>query len=256
MVEDGVADEIDSASPSLHPFQLYIAQFELTTNTMAFAGSHEVDWDGGKVRYADWTMLSQYRSEFIKQGWKRADKFTWASIVEYLTQVEEQYRARAIELARSGTPWGHSLIAALKEDRQPWDDHKDVLQTSRPPAPPPSLCWNCSNPVGKGKVAKVIGKGNSPGAKVQKTQGQKTQTQANTPASGSEGWRKWPTSRFDRNQKEICIMFNDSRTCSNPCPNKRLHVCNVKLSSGQVCGSTSHCRRTHVPSQHGQPAGK
>ena len=42
--------------------------------------------------------------------------------------------------------------------------------------------------------------------------------------------------------RPICKKRNDNRGCSEPCPDKKLHVCDVRLLSGQACGSKDHVR--------------
>ena len=42
--------------------------------------------------------------------------------------------------------------------------------------------------------------------------------------------------------KPICKKRKDNRGCSEPCPDKKLHVCDVRLPSGQACGSKDHVR--------------
>ena len=46
-----------------------------------------------------------------------------------------------------------------------------------------------------------------------------------------------------RGGKKICKPFNDGRGCKGGCQNA--HVCDVKLSSGKPCASSSHNRLNH-----------
>ena len=42
--------------------------------------------------------------------------------------------------------------------------------------------------------------------------------------------------------RAICKKRNDNRKCAEPCPDNRLHVCDIRLSNGQACGSKDHVR--------------
>ena len=47
-----------------------------------------------------------------------------------------------------------------------------------------------------------------------------------------------------RGGKKICKPFNDGRGCKGGCQNA--HVCDVKLSTGKPCASSSHNRLNHA----------
>jgi hypothetical protein len=169
------------------------------------------------------------------------DRYSESSVVAFLTVTEEEIRGYAIEITRSQhhrLPWGHALLAALKEHAFLWQDNREMLQlkSSRGAAdetgtrPPKKPTPTGAQPQAPRPAAPGGGNGAKEAVKVGNCA---TSTHASTGA-------------------KLCKHFNDRRGCNKAkCPRGELHGCDVRLASGAACGSRSHNRGGHDQAKHG-----
>jgi len=212
----------------------FVDRLELLANTWALAGIHKVTFGTNEVIYAYWPDCQDYVWKFRSECGDLLGKFSEGSIVQYATRVEEAFRLRAIELVRGAEslPWGKALTRVVKEQAFEWEHKKDLL-----------LPYRVSRPLA---IAD-----RQPPSQAGPSDPKKTKL---TPRTGSEHKRNWQTSRYTKDNKEICRKFNDIRGCKQKCPMGYLHVCDCWLESGKACANTAHNRLGHKEASHGAVA--
>ena len=101
-------------------------------DTWAVVGTFDVMYPADAtepMKYAEWEATSAYHFEFEHKYVNLRAKYTDGSLFAYISTVEEIFRAKAVELARSADkmPWGKALTSCLKEEAEAWNFHKDML---------------------------------------------------------------------------------------------------------------------------------
>ena len=186
----------------------------------------DVEYKGGMVKYAAWPLLSQYSFQLAQRAWKLCGQYTMDSVLEYTRAVEEDFRAKAIELARGSEqqPWGHALAHVIKEHSSIWKDHDHVLHRAGRSSAPGVMLLPASSPPPP-------------------------------PVEPVASRSKWQTANYTASGQKICKKNNDRRGCEAKCPKGEVHCCDIVIaSSGKVCEGRDHNRETHDPVKHGKPA--
>ena len=82
--------------------------------TWAVTGCFDVSFNTKMVKYAMWSLLSAHVFEFKIRADRLGTTFAESSVLQYVSTVDETFRPKAIELARSSSqiPWGHALQEA------------------------------------------------------------------------------------------------------------------------------------------------
>ena len=123
----------------------WFACFDIVVNTWAVTGCFDITYDGQSRKYVHWSEVQEYHFEFTLKSNELTDlRHSEYKIFQYLSSVEEDIRAKAIELARgeSECPWGLALTTARKECAHVWLEKRDKLianntapdiRTQRPP---------------------------------------------------------------------------------------------------------------------------
>ena len=202
--------------------------------------------------------MEQYRLEFKMKIIELLPRFTEASIVRAMVFLEEYFRAKAIEKARSSQkiPWGKGLVQGTTENAHMWAQAREYLvdrysgnpgtsprQDARTPARLPFVPNARNEPrtprrpsKGSGAFASRFAKGGGKGRK------------------GKEGRKgkdniKWY--KEAAGEARFCMYYNrSSKGCSAAnCQDK--HACNAVLENGTPCGK-KHPRVEHVDSLHGK----
>jgi hypothetical protein len=233
-VSEGVVMEfrdtdVDESTSFLHMLE----QMDLFALTWAVAGCFEVNFENKQVRYVHWMDVTDYMDTFRQKGKEMLAHYSEASVVAFVTVLEEQFRAKAIDLARGSdhTPWGTALTRSLASWAHLWQESRWRLLPKQggatprqtPPPPPPPSSSQSQQP--RSNVAR---------------------------ASGTGQTKKWATTNAV-DDKTICKPFNDRRGCkSKNC--KKYHCCDVVLEGGKKCASKDHSRKNHDAKKNGAPA--
>jgi len=215
---------------------IFSERLEILANTWALAGTHKVSFQGVDVTFAYWADCYDYVLKFRKECAERLGTFTEASIIDYATKVEEAFRLKVIEHVRGAEclPWGHALTKVLKEEAYEWE-HKKVALI------PLARARLTPGPMANGDSApRSDASGPREPKKARAAQ-----------RADSDYKRSWKTSKWSADNQEICRKWNDPRGCKHKCPAGFLHICDVVLSSGKVCGAKSHSRIGHKEASHG-----
>ena len=215
----------------------FIDRLELLSNTWALSGIHKVTVGTNEVIFAYWPDCQDYVWKFRAECGNLLGKFSETSIVNYATKIEEAFRLKAIELIRGSEviPWGQALTRVMKEQVYEWEHKKDILVPYRVPRPQ-------QLPDARGQQ------------RDQEPKKPKPNPREGNPKEGSEHKRNWKTSKYTKDNQEICRRFNDVRGCKQTCPLKFLHVCDCWLEAGRVCANKGHNRMTHKESSSGAVA--
>ena len=122
-----------------HPVREFFEHCETYFLTAAVAGFFDITLsDGTTAKYASWYDTWSYQRDLELKSWPLVGRFTNKSIAFYVADVEEFFRAKALEKARVSTPppFGKCLLAAAKEFTEVWQEKKDLLLPLRGTAPP------------------------------------------------------------------------------------------------------------------------
>lgn len=215
----------------------YLGLLRVLCTTWALAGAFEAeDAAGTKGLFAHWFDVTSYADAFAEKAHQELELHTEDSVVGWISSLEAEVRARAIELCRGPLQclWGKALLTALNELTAKWGETRHLLVLRRPaslpslPRPYPAV------PLQKGSGKGTPGKGGG--------------------QTGPKGYRKWLTTSQTPAGVTICKNFNDARGCAQSCPKGYAHCCDVVLSTGVSCASRGHKRREHDPAVHGQPS--
>jgi hypothetical protein len=177
--------------------------------------------------------------------------------------LETAFRARAIELARARDPmpWGLALKQALKDESSKWQDDKDKLVKlgEKPAKGAGGRGGPGAGPGPGGDGRREVPRG-GPGAGAGRPGGAGGDRGGDRGGGDRGGDRGAPGPRNNRdahtgteqNGKRICKAFNDQRGCKHPCEKGQVHVCDIRLQSGRVCGKSNHHRRNHDEGKDGK----
>jgi len=85
---------------------------DIIVNTWAVTGCFNVTHGGKEVKYCHWQDADSYKHEFHAMALELLGSHTEWSTFSYLYSMEEKFRAKAIEMARSKeeVPWGTALL--------------------------------------------------------------------------------------------------------------------------------------------------
>jgi hypothetical protein len=224
---------------------------EIFSNTWALAGCFDVEWlqkSGTMIKYVHWQDACFYVQSLKDKADGYVDRgYTQASIYDSLITLETAFRARAIELsrARDPMPWGLALRQALKDESSKWQDDKDKLVKMG--EKPGSGGGGRGGPGGGDGRREAARGGPSPAALKNGGVGDRSQ------GGGDKSTRNNRNAHTvsEQNGKRVCKAFNDQRGCKHPCEKGLLHVCDIRLQGGRVCGK-SHNRRSHDEKRDGK----
>ena len=191
--------------------------FDIVINTWAVAGCFDVtpkDLSAAK-KYVHWGEVQAYLYEFtVKSNELKENYVPEQQIYYYLSLVEEEFRAKAVEMARSEaeTPWGEALIKSLKENAHIWAEKKDK------------------------HFQGYYG-----------TDHQKVNLKTHPKAPN------FATQQLAAKSKPPCNSFNKDGGCTNRnC--QYAHICNFRMPDGNFCGKTNHNVLGHNPTKGGGAA--
>jgi hypothetical protein len=105
--------------------------FDFVVNTWAVVGCSDVQHDRQTRKYVHWSEVTAYMFEFQAKSTELKDKHCQdKKIFHYLSAVEEDFRAKAVEMARgeSETPWGEALKLASRNHAHIWQERRDILE--------------------------------------------------------------------------------------------------------------------------------
>ena len=240
-------------------------KYEVLALAWALAGNFEVTYQAEQVDMASWQQTQTYVRVLREKSEHLLDSHQEESITRYILSVEEQLRGFAVQFTRQtqSIPWGFALEKAVKENKDLWNEFKNILQPKsgrqtsdldyedlpvRTPTQVPSR--EPQSPGGKSSGGKSSG---GKGGKVSEKGNKKMATAQQSSAPGTANMAA--TSTHTTAGVQICKSWNDSRGCSKPCSQGRVHCCDiVLLKSGAVCGRSDHNRRAHNPMTHGASA--
>ena len=234
----------------------YLHGLRVYCNMLAVSGVHTVvsnhaknpDGTAKEVLYAPLEDCLHYISHVEEKTMQYVQKCPNASNAQTLGWVrgaDEATRTRVMELVRSDPKRtvGEALSMALQECGHEW----------APPAAASSRDGQGLRPVVPfgGGDAKGTKGDRSPkgGGKGGKQPWQPSNYQSTSGWQRQEDKNKWSAQAQKTGQhfqgKEICKKRNDTRGCSSPCPDSKLHVCDALKKDGSVCGRTDHYRWNH-----------
>jgi len=196
----------------------WFSSFDIVVNTWAVTGCFDVQHNGVNRKYAHWAEVTSYLYEFqAKANELRDTHYGDMKIYHYLSVMEEEFRAKAIELCRGGdeVPFGEALKRSIKENAHLWQEKRHLVEGN-------------SNRAGGGQ-----GSQGSQQVHFKAPQVQQFQAPKNTPGASP------------------CKYWNSPKGCDNKnCHFK--HGCNRKLQNGKTCLNRNHIGTDHDESKHGK----
>ena len=231
-------DEANEATSSLYAWLLLL---RVLCTTWAVAGCFDVDVNGQRTKFVHWSQSTEYWEELSARAHEALSQYAEASVVAWVSSLEEEFRSRAIELTRGvrQEPWGKALLEALRELSHRFAETRDRMTPRRratdqvinpkakPQIPPP--------PPGAPPISKA--------------------TPPPPPGGAAVSRKRWKTASQLPNGSRLCKRFNDPRGCQKVCPQGCAHACDILLlSSNAACGRKDHNRGSHDPARHGNPA--
>ena len=93
-----------------------------------------VEWDGQQTRYSQRCQTEEHISVHKNRALDLQPSYTEQSIVRWVTGTEDDFRVKAVELARTlrgQVPWSLALLRAQKELASKWDQRRDFLYTAQ-----------------------------------------------------------------------------------------------------------------------------
>ena len=228
VIVDDLEEEDDQASLDLWT---WCEKFQLVVNSWALAGSFTVQYpeegpSAATVPYVHWHDASEYRFAFVSKVSKLKIKYTEASILTRLSDCEEMFRPKAIELARGSErlPYGKVLTTVLQTEAAIWQNRGAlILKLSRASE---------HRPVNERKTLSHAGR-------LKKS------------IKGRLGKQKVSTANKDRDGHRICKPHNDQRGCKKGGSCRDAHVCDILLSNGPC--AKRHRRVDHDAATDGVP---
>ena len=236
----------------------FFTSLEILVYSWSVAGCFDVDWGQAKVKYFHFSHGQDYLWSMKERFMDLAPGYAEASLLRYLECVEEDFRGRAIEIARENggsCPFGVALLRSQSDLQGTWERRQGLLALQRREVGKvPQTRDRKGNGKGKrGKTnVKVATEVPQSGA-LQDVKPLRLREPERRPVSGDHDRRdKWATcTHLDR--KNICKAWNDGRGCKTPCVRRFVHACDIRLAEGRACGSKDHRRVDHDPRRHGQP---
>jgi uncharacterized membrane protein YgcG len=253
-------DEDDDRHHASIALRSHLQQLSVLCFTWSVCGCFDITVDSITVKYCRFEETEAYRFEIEEHAWHLIPKYSEDSVLAYTIAVEEDIRARAVELARQ-TPseaWGRALIRAQKEQCHRWQERKDILR-SRPAGggggTPQGGGGGGGTPHAGGGTPKGGGGGGKKGGGKANGKGNgKAKEPYYHEHNGTQlpSRKKWKTASFTNDNWRFCKNFNDKRGCGKKCPKNEFHGCDVMVGS-KPCASTSHGRSRHDVVVHGRP---
>ena len=102
-------------------------------NVRRRAGINKVEWDGQQIRYSHGCQAEEYCSVFKDRVLDLQRFYTEQSIVRWVTRIEEYFRVKAVELARTPrgqVPWSSALLGAQKKLKKQVGPETRLLYTT------------------------------------------------------------------------------------------------------------------------------
>ena len=201
-----------------------LCQAARSGSNMGCGRNTTVHWKGSEKLYAHWSELSDNVEGLQERVSSRCAAITLKPLSRHVCAVEEDFRSRAVELARTPgapMPWSTALLQAAHDDANRSDQRRDFLNASTVRASAAQIAA-VKRELG---LPRNKGKGKGTNKTVDKISG-----------------------------KPVCRAFNDGRGRERWCSQSREHRCVVRLTSGEACGSRDHRRSSHDPKLHGIPA--
>ena len=220
---------VEEDTSSVSGLYAYLALLRVLATTWAVAGSFTAEDNSGNAGiFAHWAETSEYEQMFSERAHAELALHTEDSVVHWITEVEEEVRARAIEFTRGPGQllWGRALQAAVREADK-WAEKRHLLSLRKPPG-------NFFSDVPAPPAVPPKGGGKGTGKK----------------GAPLPNRRKWKHAHTTSAGATICKRYNDARGCSG-C--NTAHVCDVMVKGNRACGQKGHTRMTHDAERHGVP---
>ena len=181
----------------------------------------------------------EYWFEFTSRINKLREKYTDASIVRYLVEMEEHCRSVARDQCRSSQkiPFGKALLNSLRSEAHKWQELRDLLQMKDRGGNGNKNGGGKGNGKDQPNAPKFLPPPPSPKAKGK--------------GKGDGEASKYKFAQKDGQGKQFCHKYNQD---ANGCKREKcdfVHACNAMMSSGKPCGSTSHGRHNHHAGRDG-----
>jgi hypothetical protein len=198
------------------------------------------------MKYVAWWEAEQYKFEFVVQISRLRTRYSDASILQFLSECEEAFRSKAIELSRSSEqyPFGLALLKVLKTESSIWQMQRDIL-------------------VLRSEVHRQqLGSFFESGVKLSKRQKREARESKNKlkPPRQEQGLKLSPNAAHSGGRfmtvtklsdgRSVCKRFNDNRGCSQGDSCTLAHACDVLLQTNKPCAA-NHTRSDHRD-QHGK----
>ena len=190
-------------------------------------------------------------SDIEDRAYAALETSTQDSVLTYVTQTEELFRSKAIELARSKdrVPWGRALLQAASAECNKWNDNKTLLRRPQPAAQPRNTGSFARRNFSSQRTHQTR---NRPTAFNGPSSRPRPSWQGKGKSRGKSKGRGLATAKVNKDGMTFCKPYNDTRGCDRSCPFGELHACDVVLAAGRVCGRRDHTRLTHDEGRHGK----
>ena len=164
------------------------------------------------------------------------------SVVNWVTKVEELFRARAIELTRGSedkVTWGKAVLLASQELSERWNQHQDILVLNQESVlqHPKALALKDKDVTTKGSKSKgkgSTGKGKNNQVKLEVYETDRPIYLRDRPGEHADERRKW-VAMGKWQGKELCRAWNDGNGCDYWCPAGREHRCDTEAPQDSSC---------------------
>ena len=199
----------------------YFAALRLIMGTYAYCGSHVVvsKKTGNKVKFFTWGATLGYADTALHKVLEIAipehAKLSW------IRKRDERTRGEMAHLINDGASGDEALAEAMEKHRYFWDmEDKSQAADFNSGGSPPAASPRSRSPRGASSSG-------------QRGQGGK--------GSGKRSLEGIKMAQYDSKKQKICGAYNGKKGCSDLCPRKQRHVCNVIAPDGKACeGRTGH----------------
>ena len=239
----------------------YLHGIRVYTNMLAVAGTHQVESKiqkdpGGQavnVFFCPYDVAQAYASfaeEKVLAYMKKHPNAPGTVVLAYLRNADEQTRTRMMELVRSDPKCtvGEALPRATTDSAHEWTT-------------PQRFETRQSGNDGGGKGGGRGGARLRSRSRNRSRSRRRSTRQTTRPAPTSQGPRQRDERDGDQSIKTvqhllgdpICKAHNDRRGCREPCPQGRIHCCDVQIGDNRrlVCGRKDHSRFGHTAANSG-----
>ena len=239
----------------------FFRQCKILAHTWAVCGAFKVTFAGKEVYFCHWGEVTAYFTSLEDRVLGLTTAYQEHSVVNWVTKVEELFRARAIELTsgpEDKVPWCKALLLASQELSERWNQHKDILVLNQGSVlqHPKALALKDKDVTTKGSKSKSkgsTGKGKNNQVKQEVYETDRSIFLRDRPGEHTDERRKW-VAMGKWQGKELCRAWNDGNGCDYWYPAGREHRCDTKLRKTRAaCGAKDHCRMSHDPKLHGEP---